>query len=324
MGMNQLFLIPPLGYGLILLLTSGEGTLLWLSLTTIAAFWLQARTKRFDLDSPVSFVGDRVWMGAQRLCLFPLLWGSAIRNKVCEAAFWEDPITKLDPIASFSSHIGLSASGELLVQPISSQNPHAILIGPSGSGKTELLRLLATQLECEIWVLDFEGGNGVGDVPRVTLLASDSDSDALQIMNQEFALRNLRALNSKLAIVVDGLNRALQSQVAAILLEKAATQGRKLNVMLLATNQTLADVPKTIWVNCSNRFSLGADQESREQLGFSGRSQDSLGDWGHAELLQGSKLVSFRFPLGFRTEKTAPVVAEAANPLLSRVSSRPQ
>jgi hypothetical protein len=83
-------------------------------------------------------------------------------------------------------------------------------------------------------------------------------------------------------------------------------------------------VPREIWVNCANRFSLGADLASRTQLGFTGQSNCNFGDWGEAELLQGQKLQIFRFPLGFRNEKTAPVKTEAINPLLSRVSSRPQ
>jgi hypothetical protein len=322
--MNLLFLIPLIGYGIFLQASSTDGTLLWLTLISVYAWWLSARPKRFDLAEPVRFIGDRVWLGEHRLSLFPPLWGSAIRNRVFQVAFLEDPAKTLDADKSFSSHIGFTSAGELVPQPISNRTPHALLIGPSGSGKTELMRLIATQFDAEIWAIDFNTGIGLKDVRGVTLRATERDSGGLELMHEELLARGQRALNPKLLLVVDDLGRAMQNPNIKLLLHQIASRGRVLNVMLLLANQTMDGVPRTIWVNCANRFSLGADLGSRTQLGFTGQSNCNFGDWGEAELLQGQKLQIFRFPLGFRKEKTAPVKTEAVNPLLSRVSSRPQ
>lgn len=322
--MNLLFLIPLLGYGIFLGASRADASLLWLTLLSIAGIWLQGRRQVFDLSEQVRFLGNRVWLGERRLNLFPPLWGSAVRNKVFAAALWQDPLKNLDPIKTFSSSIGFTASGDLVQQPISNRTPHAILIGPSGSGKTELMRLIAAQHESEIWAIDFNSGIGLKDICSVRLSATAQNTQPLEIMHQEFLLREQRAMNSKLLIVVDGVADAMQNQGALTLLELVASRGRVLNVMMLLANQTLEGVPRYLWANCANRFSLGADLESRTQLGFSGRSECAFGDWGQADLLQGARLLSFRFPLGFRNEKTAPVIAEAVNPLLSRVSTRPQ
>jgi hypothetical protein len=322
--MNLTFLIPLIGYGVFLHATQLDASLLLLTLASVAALWFQQRHKGFDLAGPVSFVGDRVFLGERRLSLFPILWGNSIRNRVYGAAFLVDPITKLDCSKTFSTHIGVTKEGELVLQPISNRTPHALLIGPSGSGKTELMRLVATQFDAEIWSIDFNSGLGLNDVPGLSLVASEHSLDALPLMRHELLARAQRALQPRLLLAVDGLERAIQNATVLSLVQQIASQGRALNVMLLLSSQTLSGVPRTIWVNCANRFSLGADLESRVQLGFCGRSVSSFGDWGEAELLQGQKLESFRFPLGLRNEKTATAQAEAVNPLLSRVSSTPQ
>lgn len=322
--MNLLFLIPLLGYGIFLGASQADASLLWLTLLSIAGIWLQGRRQVFDLSEQVRFVGNRVWLGERRLNLFPPLWGSDVRNKVFAAALWQDPLKNLDTIKTFSSSIGFTTSGKLVQQPISNRAPHAILIGPSGSGKTELMRLIAAQHESEIWAIDFNSGIGLKDIYSVRLSATAHNTQPLEIMHQEFLSRAQRAMNSKLLIVVDGVAEAMQNQGALTLLELVASRGRVLNVMMLLANQTMEGVPRSLWANCANRFSLGADLESRTQLGFSGKSECEFGDWGQADLLQGARLLSFRFPLGFRNEKAAPVIAEAVNPLLSRVSTRPQ
>jgi hypothetical protein len=186
------------------------------------------------------------------------------------------------------------------------------------------MRLLATHFDAEIWSIDFNSGNGLKDVPGLSLQASENCLDDLHLMKRELLARAQRALQPRLLLAVDGLDNALQNKTVCQLVQQIACQGRALNVMLLLSNQTLSGVPRTIWVNCANRFSLGADLESRVQLGFCGTSTSSFGEWGEADLLQGRRLVSFRFPLGFRIEKTATEQAGAVNPLLFRVSSTPQ
>jgi hypothetical protein len=322
--MNLTFIVPLIGYGVFLHATQFDVSLLLLTLASVAALWLQQRHQGFDLAEQVRFVGDRVFLGERRLSLFPILWGSAIRNRVYEAAFLDDPITKLDCNKTFSTHIGVTKEGELVPQPISNRTPHALLVGPSGSGKTELMRLVATHFDAEIWSIDFNSGIGLKDVPRLSLQASENCLDVLDLMKRELRARGQRTLQPRLLLAVDGLDLALQNKTVYHLVQQIASQGRALNVMLLLSSQTLSGVPRTIWVNCANRFSLGADLESRVQLGFCGRSASSFGDWGEAEMLQGQRLVSFRFPLGFRNEKTASAETETVNPLLTRVSSTPQ
>ena len=322
--MSLIFLLPSLGYGLVLFTTTGNAMLLWLSLATVAVWLIHSQRRAFDLSQEVRFEGDRVWIGDRRLGLSPLLWGSEVRNKVYAAAFGNPPLSDADLVGVLQAHIGITIQGAGVGQPISDRHPHAILIGPTGSGKTELMKLIATQFNGEIWAIDFKGGAGFKDFPRVTRLLTDQDLSGLQLWTEDFEGRQAKALNPRLLVLVDELGEALRQPGVARFIEQVATKGRSLNVMLMAANQTLSQIPRTIWVNCANRISVCADLVDRSQLGLTGKAPLAIAGLGSAELWQNGTQSQFQFPFGWVHEKAAPVETEAANPLLTRVSTRLQ
>jgi nucleoside-triphosphatase THEP1 len=321
--MNLLFLLPSLGYGVVLFTTTGNAMLLWLSMATLGVWALHSQRKSLDLTQPVGFQDGRVWIGDRRLGYSPLVWGSEIRNLVYAAAFGHDPLESIDPETDFFDRIGITPEGHSVPQPISRSLPHAILIGPTGSGKTELMKLVAAQYRSEIWAIDFKGGAGFAHFPGVTTLVTDRDLERLDEMSKAISQRQEQPANSKLLIVVDELGEALREPRVARLIEQVATKGRSLNVMLVAANQTLSQIPRTIWVNCANRLSVSADLVDRSQLGFSGKPPVSMGKLHLAELLQSGKQIAFGFPVGLKHENVALQSPEVTNPLLFRVSTRP-
>ena len=297
--------------------------LLWLSLATLAVWLLHSQKKAFDLSAPVTFDGARVWIGDRRLGLSPALWGADIRNLVFSKAFESDPLEGKDDKELFLSCIGISSEGDLISSPISSSTPHAILIGPTGAGKTELMKLVASQYHAEIWAIDFKGGSGFRDFPGLSSLITNHDFERISDWQSELACRENRQLNPELLIVVDELGEALKKLPVANFLEQVAAKGRSLNIMLLCANQTLSQIPRTIWVNCANRFSVRADLVDRSQLGFSGKPPELVSGVGVAELLSAGKQTAFRFPFGFQARGRELPLAPG-NPLLSRVLSRPE
>lgn len=321
--MNLLFLLPSLGYGVLLFTTTGNAMLLWLSMATMGVWVLHSQRKSLDLTKPITFQAGRVWIGDRRLGISPLLWGNEIRNLVYATAFRENPLETIDQETAFLDRIGITAEGHPVSQPISQLAPHAILIGPTGSGKTELMKLIAAQYRSEIWAIDFKGGAGFGNFPGVTTLVTDRNLEALDPMATAISQRQERPANPRLLLVVDELGEALREPRVARLIEQVATKGRSLNVMLVAANQTLSQIPRTIWVNCANRFSVAADLVDRSQLGFSGKAAEQVGEMHSAELLQQGKQIAFGFPVGLSYEKVASEDTETTNPLMLRVSTRP-
>lgn len=298
--------------------------LLWLSLATMVVWLLHSQHKALDLNQEISFRDDRVWLGEHRLGLFPPLWGSAIRNLVYQSAFQQDPLESIDQEVAFASHIGITSAGQLVSQPISGKQPHAILIGPTGSGKTELMRLIAFHYQAEIWAIDFKGGDGFSEFPGLTRLVTDSNLSELEAIAQAIELRQQQPANPKALLVVDELGEALREPRVSRLVEQVAAKGRSLNVMLIAANQTLSQIPRTIWVNCANRLSVAADLVDRSQLGFAGKPAGPVGQLHTAELFQAGRQISFGFPVGVVFDREITHELGATNPLLSRVSPRLQ
>lgn len=322
--MSLLFLLPSLGYGVMLFTTTGNAMLLWLSLATMAVWLIHSARKSLDLGQDITFVDGRVWVGERRLGLFPPLWGSEVRNRVYAEAFSANPLEGMNQAESFVSQIGVTANGDAVHQPISALAPHALLVGPTGSGKTELMKLIAAQYQAEIWAIDFKGGAGFGGFPSVTKLITDRDISQLDGVLEQLSNRQEQPANQRLLLVVDELGEALREPKVARLIEQVASKGRSLNVMLLAANQTLSQIPRTVWVNCANRFSVSADLVDRSQLGFTGKPAASVGEMHSAELWQHGKQVGFGFPVGLSHKKSAEDSSAVGNPLLARVSTRLQ
>lgn len=320
--MNLLFLVPSLGYGFVLFVTTGNALLLWLSIATMVVWLIHSNNKAFDLTHQVHFEEDRVWIGERRLPISPLLWGTNIRNLVYANAF-PAAAPELDPEV-FEGAIGITETGVQIMQPISQTSPHAILLGPTGSGKTELMRLIASQFRGSVWVIDFKGGSGFADFQKAEKLIAFAELEQLAEFSDELEQRQHRRFSKPLLVVVDELSEVLKVQAFAQFLESLAAKGRSLNMFLMVANQTLSLVPRTIWVNCANRFSVGADLIDRSQLGFNSKpAQISILD-GSAELLTKSGQVAFSFPFGYRSSVIGVTPSDDSNPLLSRVASRPQ
>ncbi|NBU22666.1 MAG: hypothetical protein EBS38_01970 [Actinobacteria bacterium] len=83
--MNLLFVLPSIGYGLYLFVTSGSPTLLVMSAMTFCVWLLVARQRDVDLKAEVSQKDGRVYVGDRRLSWFPWLWGKQVRNLVYES-----------------------------------------------------------------------------------------------------------------------------------------------------------------------------------------------------------------------------------------------
>lgn len=322
--MNIIFFLPFVAYGLILMVRTGDWFLILLSLSSLLVWWFASQREVIDLEQEISFADGRVWLGRQRLGLFPAMWGSALRNRVYSAAFEESPLTQIDTEAVFRNQIGVTDKAEPVYQPLSPRFPHAIVIGPTAAGKTELLKLISSQYEAEMWVIDFSGGAGFNQFPGVSLMVTDHDSGPLDLMFERLLERELKPANTRLLLVVESLCEALNEPRVAALVGKVASRGRALNVMLLASNQSLGRLPRELLNNFANRISIRADPIDRSQLGFEVKDQASIGDFHLAELLQGSRQVGFGFPVGLSQERTASESSEAANPLLFRVSTKPQ
>ena len=321
--MNLNYFYPFLGYGLVLLGANGNPLLLLISLLTILAWWANQERRKVDLHADVQFQAGRVWIGEHRLGLFPPLWGTDIRNLVYEAAFRVDPLEGKDPEILFQEQIGITKVGAPVYQPLSPNQPHVLILGPTGSGKTELAKLIASQYGAEIWVVDFSDGQGLAGFPMVRALIKPTNLGELPKLQKLIVERSEQKANRNLLLIVENLGQALCDPELEKLISRVATGGRSFNTMLLATNQTLSSVPRTLWVNCFTRVSLGADPVDRAILGFEGVSPRGFSGLFSAEMLEGSKRTSFGFPIGSNHEKTAPESSEAVNPFLARASTRP-
>lgn len=315
--MQVLFLVPTLLYGVLFFFNGGSPIFLAVSVATVAIWIVLGSQREIDQNGSVSFIADRVYIGDRRLSRFPWLWPTKMRNKVYRAAFQLDPDQILEKLPD--NRIGLGPGGEFVAQPIGPKCPHGILIGPTGSGKTELARLVADRFGSTVWAVDFKGGSGFREHPRVSRLFTNQGSDGPLLLEEELQRREQGEYFEPLLIVVDELGEVLRTPRWLATLESVAAKGRSFGMHLLLCNQTLGQIPRTIWGNCGFRAGLQADQIDLAQLGIKGESK-SKQSHGHALYAINGAMSSMWFPLGAVQRKTASVVSEAANPLLKPVS----
>lgn len=263
-------------------------------------------------DAQVVFLDDRVYFGERRLPLLAILWPTKIRNQVFEAAFRKDPRELVSGLRPEDHGVSLAGVG-LSLEP-SDKSPHGIVIGPTGCGKTQLMRAVVNSFQGEVWVVDFKGGSGFRDFNNLAKLASETDAQKLALEINELIINRQRKLFSKpMLIVVDELGEVMRHRDLARAIELVAAKGRSLGVFLLCANQTLGQIPRTIWVNCAIRVAIKADPVDAAQLGLKNATEFQLPDDLRLATADISGLkTQFYFPLGRRIN-TRVEFAEALN-----------
>lgn len=323
---NILFLLPGLAFGLYLFTSSGNSSLILMSgLTLLVWLWVGQQRSVVDTDN-IRVQNSRIYVGDRRIGQAPWLWPTRVRNAVYQALVLEDGRAKIEDLNLEKGSIGWSIELEPLRYAPDQSAPHAILIGPTGRGKTELMKLMAEGFWGELWVIDFKGGMGFGGNSKVKHLVTNMSTDAeLVAMQNKFAMRQM-VPGPDVLFIVDELGEVMKSPKHAALIESVAAKGRSLGVFLVCANQTLSMIPRAIWVNCESRFSLGADLVDRTQLGFAVPKQGPIPGMGTAVWLKTQISTEMVFPFGKAqgNGKAAPVILEAANPLLLRVDPRLQ
>lgn len=273
--MSLLFLVPSVGYGLYLFIAQGNPILLIMSAVMFLVYSQTMKYRDIPKDALVIFLADRVYLGDRRLPLLAILWPAKIRNQIFEAAFRKDPRELLADLRT--DHHGVSLAGKGLSLEPSDKSPHGIIIGPTGCGKTQLMRAVVNSFQGEIWAVDFKGGSGFRDFQNLSKLASEPDAQKLALEIKELIdHRQRRVFSEPLLLVVDELGEVMRHRELAQAIELVAAKGRSLGVFLLCANQTLSQVPRTIWVNCAIRVAIRADPVDAAQLGLKSATELDL------------------------------------------------
>ncbi len=273
--MSLLFLVPSVGYGLYLFIAQGNPILLIMSAVMFLVYSQTMKYRDIPNDASVIFLEDRVYLGDRRLPLLAILWPAKIRNQIFEAAFRKDPRELLADLRT--DHHGVSLAGEGLSLEPSDKSPHGIIIGPTGCGKTQLMRAVVNSFQGEIWAVDFKGGSGFRDFQNLAKIATEPDAQKLALEIKELIdNRQQRAFSMPLLLVVDELGEVMRHRELAQAIELVAAKGRSLGVFLLCANQTLSQVPRTIWVNCAIRVAIRADPVDAAQLGLKSATESEL------------------------------------------------
>lgn len=309
---NVLFLLPSVGYGLFLYLSSGSPVLLVLSGLTLLIWLMVGSQRKHDVSQPVRVYDGRIWLGDRRLNLFPWTWSTAVRDVVYPALYPAiNPAPDLAQLPSWA--IGQTLENQPLPSPITANRPHAIIVGQTGSGKTELIKRIIGAFQGEVVVVDYKGGFDYESLTTpIRLFAGGQAEAAVNALHAR-----LQAPGSPTLVVVDELAEALRNIKLAEQLESIAAKGRSLGVHFVGASQTMTGISRTIWSNCHSRFALRADPIDRAQMGFPIKPLNSE-EAGYAEVFDG-QVRCFLYP----PQALSPPTEVEGNPLLFRVATKP-
>jgi hypothetical protein len=308
---NLLFVLPSVGYGIYLFLTTGSPILLIMSALTVAVWSVVSSQREHDLKGQVSVRAGRVYLGDRRLSLFPWLWGKQVRNLVYESIARSRLEAQSDLAIEPGALLDLD-SRELFRPKLDERDPHLLIIGRSGSGKTQLLRWLL-QSAPEFRVIDYKGGVDFRDLDRNLLFTQDDQIMATEWLQGLLHAREQGLHEAPIWIVVDELGELLRVGKLGGVLESIAAKGRGIGVHLVLVNQTMTAIPRTIWANCANRIVLQADPVDRVQLGFSPSGPNHVPGVIRGEY-RGARNCGFEFPAPTASSKPLEAVVEELTP----------
>jgi hypothetical protein len=317
-----IYLLPSLGYGVYLGSVSGNWTLLVLAGGSAVAMQLARAGASLSATEPIQFHGNRVRIGKRLLPRCSWLWPSTVRTRVYLATRELEPIDRgkvfARELTAGGLLLGVDLEGSAVRLELAHENSHLLVIGPTGSGKTQLLRIIATGWQNPVWVLDFKGGMGFEGFHNLERLATNLDKDLEDFwvsISTELDRREAGGAWRPLMLVVDELGAVLATRSAAAVLDRVVSKGRSLGVHLVAANQTLSAVGRTLVANCALRVVVGsADPIDAAQLAIT----EKLPSWATAILKSSSGQLPFWFP---RNPAATPKVChtddrQPVNPLL--------
>jgi len=297
---HLIYLLPSLGYGIYLGSVNGNWTLLVLAGGSAVAMQLVRASASISATEPVQFLGNRVRIGKRLLPRCSWLWPSSVRTRVYLETRQLEPVDRgkafSRELAAGGLLLGVDLDGAALRLELEHESSHLLVIGPTGSGKTQLLRLIAGGWQNPIWVVDFKGGMGFESFRGLERLATNLDDnleDFWAAITLELDRREAGGAWRPLLLVVDELGAVLATRSAPPVLERVVSKGRSLGVHLVAANQTLSAVGRTLVANCALRVVVGSvDPIDAAQLAVT----QKLPTWATAILKTPSGQQPFWFP----------------------------
>lgn len=326
--MQLIWLLPSLGFSLVLGFISGQWLMAAFSLTTVLAVAMgflvkQNQTAVTDADE-IHWGLSRVAIGNRKLPRLTFFWKPEHRKRLTDQVLAENRMR----LAQLSSRSRLARG--LGVQPLQNclryfsgfignqeleidlvaQGPHAFICGPTGSGKSQYLTLLLGSLretyvpaELQLVTIDFKGGATLNSFDAIAATTDLAENHAqvfefirslLSEREQKLATVGVSRIeelpgSSRVIVAVDELAAVLQVRGALEALEAVAARGRSLGVHLVATAQSTAGISRSLLVNLGLRVATGnVDPLELAQLGF----KPSANPKAHAEMFNARLLAS--------------------------------